>query len=50
MQETRVHSLSREDPLEKRMVTHSNFLPGEFCGQRSLADYSAWGCERVGHD
>ena len=23
MQETRVHSLGREDPLEKEMVTHS---------------------------
>ena len=21
------------------------FLPGEFCGQRSLAGYSPWGCQ-----
>ena len=21
------------------------FLPGESCGQRSLADYSPWGCK-----
>ena len=26
MQETRDQSLSREDPLEKGMATHSNFL------------------------
>ena len=28
-----------EDPLEKGMATHS-LLPGEFHGQRSLANYS----------
>ena len=26
MQETRVHSLGREDPLEKEMATHSSTL------------------------
>ena len=26
------------------------FLPGESHGQRSLVDYSAWGCKRVRHD
>ena len=26
MQETRVQSLAQEDPLEKRMATHSNIL------------------------
>ena len=26
MQETRVRSLGREDPLEKEMATHSNIL------------------------
>ena len=25
-------------------------LPGKFHGQRSLAGYHPWGCERVGHD
>ena len=30
--------------LEKEMTTHpSIFLPGEFCGQRSLISYNAWG-------
>ena len=39
MQETWVQSLGGEDPLEKRMATHSFILPfwnGEFHGQRSL--------------
>ena len=43
MQET------REEPLEKEMATHSNIVPGESHGQRSLAGYSPQGC-RVGHD
>ena len=44
MQETQVQSLGQEEPLEKRMVTHSPvFLPAEFHGQRSLAGYSPWG-------
>ena len=29
MQETRVRSLSWEDPLEKEMATHSSILPGK---------------------
>ena len=46
MQETWVQSLGRKDSLEKGMATHSSIsvlLPGEFHGQRSLADYSPWG-------
>ena len=39
MQETRVQSLSWEDPLEKRMATTPAFLPGEFHGLRNLAGY-----------
>ena len=31
----------REDTLEKEMVT----LPGKSHGQRSLVDYSPWGCK-----
>ena len=42
MQEMQSQSLDWEDPLEKGMVTHSIFLPGEFHEQRSLADYSPW--------
>ena len=44
MQETWVPSLDWEDSLEKGMATHSSILlPGEFHGQRSLADYSPHG-------
>ena len=43
MQETRVQSLGWEDPLEKKMATHSSILTGEFNGHRSLMDYSPWG-------
>ena len=42
-QETRVRSLSWEEPLEKEMATHSVFLPGKSHGQRSLVGYSPWG-------
>ena len=45
MQETWVQSLAREDPLEKEMATLSNILLGKFHGQRSLVDYSPWGCK-----
>ena len=42
VQETRVPSLGREDPLEKVMATHSSILSGEPHGQRSQAGYSPW--------
>ena len=45
MQETRVQSLGREDPLKKEMVTPPVFLPGESHGRRSLIGYSPWGCK-----
>ena len=48
MQETRVRSLGPEDPLEKGMVTHSIFLPGEFHRQRNLVGYSPWGYKELG--
>jgi len=37
MQETRVPPLGQEDPLEKRMVTHSSVLAG-----RIPRDRGAW--------
>ena len=43
MQKTWVRSLGQEDPLEKETATHSNILPGESNGQRSLTGYSPWG-------
>ena len=42
MQETQVRSLDQKDPLEKGIATQST-MPGEFHGQRILADYSPWG-------
>ena len=43
MRKTSVQSLGQEDPLEKVMVTHTVFSPGESHGQRSLAGCSPWG-------
>ena len=42
-QETQVHFLGQEDPLEKRRATTPIFLPGESHGQRSLVGYSPEG-------
>ena len=47
MRETQVQSLGQEDPLEKGWLPTSVFWPGEFHGQRSLADYSPWGCKEL---
>ena len=49
MQETRVGSLGREDPLEKAMATIRVFLPGKSCRQRNLEGYSLWDGKRVRH-
>ena len=43
MQEIWVHFLSQEDPLEKRMATHSSILAWRIHALRSLAAYSSWG-------
>ena len=43
VQETRVRTLGREDPLEEGMATHSSILAWEIHGQRSLVGYSPWG-------
>ena len=50
MQDTWVHSLGQEDPVEKEMTNHSVFLPGKSHGQRSLVGYSPWDCKRVRYD
>ena len=42
MWETRVQSLSLEDPLEKGQATHSAFWPGKFHGL-----YSPWGLKEL---
>ena len=43
VQETRVRSLGREDPLRRKWQSIPVFLPRESHGQRSLAGYSPWG-------
>ena len=43
MQETRVQFLGQEDPLEKKMATHSKIPAWRIPGERSLAGYSPWG-------
>ena len=41
IQETWVQTQDEEDPLEKRMATHSNILAWKFHGQKSLESYSS---------
>ena len=43
MWESRVQSLDREDPLERKWQPTPVFLSGESHGQRSLVGYSPWG-------
>ena len=50
MQKIHIQSQGREDPLEKKMATHTNILVWEIHGQKSLVGYSPWGHKRVGHD
>ena len=45
MQETRVRSLGREDPLEKAMAPTPVLLSGKSHGWRSQVGYSPWGCK-----
>ena len=40
----------RKISWRRKWLPTSVFLPGKFCGQRSLAGYSPWGHKRVGHD
>ena len=41
MQETRIRTLGREDPLEKEVANNTPvLLPGKSQGQKSLAGYS----------
>ena len=47
MRETWVSSLGREDPLEKKMATHSSILAWEIPEKRSWAGYRPWGREEL---
>ena len=50
MQETRVQSLGREDPLEKEMATHSSILAWRIPWTEKPGGLQSTGSQRVGHD
>ena len=50
IQETRVQSLGREDPLEKEMVTHSSILAQRIPWTEEPGRLQSTGLQRVGHD
>ena len=50
MQETRVQSLSREDPLEKEMATHSSTLAWRIPWREEPGRLPSTGSQRIRHD
>ena len=50
MQETRVQSLGRKDPLEEEMATHSSILSWEIPWTEKPGRLQPMGPQRVGHD
>ena len=48
-QETQVRSLSREDPLEKEIATHSSILAWEIPRTEELGGLQSTGSQRVRH-
>ena len=50
MQETRVQSLSQEDPLEKEMSIHSSILAWRIPWTEEPGGLQSMGLQRVGHD
>ena len=50
MQDTRVPSLGREDPLEKGMVTHSSILAWTIPWTEEPDGLQSMGSQGVGHD
>ena len=50
MQETRVQSLGRKDPLEEEMATHSSILSWEIPWTEKPGGLQPMGPQRVGHD
>ena len=49
-QETRVQSVSCEDPLEKEMATHSSILAWKISWTEEPGGLQCMGSQRVGHD
>ena len=50
VRETRVRSLSREDPLEKGMATHSSILAWKIPWMEEPGGLQSMGSLIVGHD
>ena len=50
MQETRVQSLGREDPLEKEMATHYSIHAWKVPQTKEPGELQSMGLQRVGHD
>ena len=50
IQETRVQSLGREDPLEKEMATHSSTLAWRIPWREEPGKLQSMGSQRVGHN
>jgi len=50
MQETQVRSPSQEDPLEKRMATHSHILAWRIPWTEEPGRLQSMGSPRVGHE
>ena len=50
MSETWVQSLSREDPLEKEMATHSSTFAWKIPWTEEPGRLQSMGSQRVGHD
>ena len=50
VQETRVQSLGWEDPLEKKMATHSSILAWKISWTEEPGGLQSMGSQRVGHD
>ena len=50
MWETRVRSLGQEDPLEKKMATHSSILVWEILWAEEPGGLQSWVSQRVKHN
>ena len=50
MQETRVQSLGREDPLEKEMAAHSSTFAWKIPWMEEPGRLQSMGLQRVGHN
>ena len=47
MQETWVQVLGQEGPQRREWIPSPVFLPGEFCGEKTLVGYGPRGCKEL---